>query len=517
MRDNGNNRGMSRRGFLEFGAVAALAAGAGLAGCGRSEGNASQVDDIKWNKEADAIICGFGAAGVAAAIEITKAGGSAIILEGSGAAGGATRLSGALVYMGGGTRLQKACGVEDSVENMKAYVSAVTKPVGGDQKLLDIYCNNSVALFDWLEANGVKFDEAADIDGYNVVAPNGISLEYSGNERGWEYAKVAKPAPRGHTPHHDDKTSGGAALFDPLKAAAEKGGTEVLYNAMATELIQDSTGKVIGVYATVNDEVTAFKANKAVVLTTGAFTLNRDMLADFCPEGLIANPTAAPTDMGTGIKMGMKIGAGLRGMGQASMQRFIYMFGTGPTSGILVDKRGVRIVDEGAYGNWAGRAIYELTPEAAYLIMDNDMANDLNPMFGKYMTLVAEEDTIEALAGAIGLEAKTLTASVRRYNELAASGSDDDFHKNPKFLKQIATPPFHAADVSASQCSNHTLGGLKINENSQVLDTEGEVIAGLYSAGRNACAIFGNYPGSGNSIAEGLIFGRIAGQHIASL
>lgn len=518
---------LTRRNFLCLGGAAALASGASLVGCAPQQktqqstmANTSaggSVEGISWADEADAVVCGYGAAGVAAAVEVIEAGGSALVLEMSGEPGGATRMSGGLVYLGGGTRLQKACGLEDSVDNMKAYVKAVGKPVAADEAMMDLFCEKSPELFDWLEAHGVVFDEAADTEGRNVVGPAGISLEYSGNERGWEYAQVATPVPRGHTPRHQDMAEAAAGLFDPLATCAEEGGARVIYNAEVTSLIQDEAGRVVGVWAIVDGENKAFRATKGVLLSTGAFTLNEEMCADYCPEGVVATgKTAHPNDMGSGIKMGLAIGAATRGMGQASFQRFIYIFGNGPTRGMLVDKRGVRIVDEAAYSNWVGRAIWTMSPEKAYLVMDDEMAQDLDPLFGSTMEIAASADTIEELARAIDLDEAALANTARRYNELAEAGEDVDFHKDPAFLAPLVKAPFHAVSLDASQASFHSLGGLKINEKAEVISVSGEIIPGLYSAGRNACAIFGNYYGSGSSIAEGLMFGRFAGQSIAA-
>lgn len=525
---NNSGRRLSRRGFLGLGGAAALVAGASLAGCAprsgataedkmASTGAAPSIEGIEWADEADAVICGYGAAGVAAAVEVTEAGGSALVLEMAGEPGGATRMSGGLVYLGGGTRLQKACGLEDSIDNMKAYVKAIGTPVAAEEAMMDLFCEKSPELFDWLEAHGVEFDEAADTEGRNVVGPTGISLEYSGNERGWEYAQIATPVPRGHTPRHQDMAEAAAGLFDPLAACAEDGGARVLYNAEVTSLIQDETGRVVGVWATVDGEPKAYRATKGVLLSTGAFTLNEEMCADYCPEGVIATgKTAHPNDMGSGIKMGLAIGAATRGMGQASFQRFVYIFGNGPTRGMLVDKRGLRIVDEAAYSNWVGRAIWTMSPEKAYLVMDDEMAQDLDPLFGSTMEIVASADTIEELARALDLEEATLANTMKRYNELAEAGDDADFHKDPAFLAPLVKAPFHAVNMDATQASFHSLGGLKINEKAEVISVSGDVIPGLYSAGRNACAIFGNYYGSGSSIAEGLMFGRFAGQSIAA-
>lgn len=517
----------SRRDFIRNAALA----GAGLAGAGLLAGCAPKtaVDsasasggvsagDVDWDKETDVVVCGFGAAGVAAAIEAVEAGASVTILEIAAEGGGATKLSGGVVYMGGGTRLQKACGVEDTVENMKAYVKAVTIPSGGTESLVDLYCEQSPDLCDWLEAHGLKFDEAAELEGHTVTASQGIGLQYTGNERGWEYASIATPVPRGHSPQSTGELKGGGAMvFDPLKESVEKAGADIMYKTEATSLVQDETGRVVGVRAESDGKEIAIKALKGVVLSMGAFTMNDEMIADYCPEGLgIVQRTACPNDMGTGIKMGLKVGADLHGMGISNIQQFLYLSGRGPASGLLVDKWGLRFIDEVAYGSWIGRAIYHHTPEAAYLVFDSAMREDHAAYLKDGVAVTFEADTLEELAQKMGVPESSFVASVDRYNGFAADGSDEDYHKDPLFMEALVTPPFCAIDMSVTKCNFHTLGGLKINEKAQVVNTEGKAIDGLYAAGRTACAIFGRYPGSGSSIAEGLIFGRIAGKEIVA-
>ena len=519
--------GVSRRDFIKSAAFAGAGlTGAGLlAGCAPREASDSakastggvSVDDVEWKKEADVVICGFGAAGAAAAIEALEAGSSVTVLEMASEGGGATKMSGGVVYMGGGTRLQKACGVEDSLENMKAYVKAVTNPSGGTERLVDLYCEESVGLCDWLESHGLKFDEAVELEGHTVTAPKGIGLQYTGNERGWEYASIATPAPRGHSPQSTgDLKGGGAMIFDPLKERVEESGADIMYQTEATSLIQDEAGRVIGVRARGDEGEIAIKALKGVVLSAGAFTMNEDMVADYCPEGIgLAQRTACPNDMGTGIKMGVRVGADLHGMGIANIQQFLYLPGRGPASGLLVDKWGLRFIDEAAYGSWVGRAIYHHTPEAAFLVFDSEMRED----HAEHLESVAvtfEADSLEDLARQMGVPEKSFVSSVNRYNGFAEAGDDEDYHKDPLFMKPLAVPPFCAIDMNVSTCSFHTLGGLKINEKSQVISIDGSPIDGLYAAGRTACAIFGRYPGSGSSIAEALIFGRIAGKEAAA-
>lgn len=417
--------------------------------------------------------------------------------------------------MGGGTRLQKACGIDDTLDNMKAYIRAVTEYTGGDSDLCDLYCEESLPLYDWLEEQGVVFDEKADTDSHLVVAPQGIGLEYSGNERAWEYERIAKPAPRGHSPHFEEGSKGAESLFAYLRASVEQSGTDILYETEALDLVRDGSGRIVGVLAESDKKRIAVRANKGVVLATGAFVLNDEMVADQCPVAAVTGSRSGhPNDQGSGIRMAQRMGAGLKNMEHANITCFLYMYGI--ASGVLVNRYGQRFIDESSYGGWVGKAIYRQTPEKAYVIADQTLMASVSETHLKNLSIAGQEDTIEKLAETVGLEPNALASTVERYNDFAAAGSDNDFHKTVEFLTPVSTPPFYAIDFSIGHCSCRTLGGLKTDANAQVVDCDGKPMAGLYSAGSNACAIYGDYPGSGTSIGQALVFGRIAGKTAAA-
>ena len=498
---------LSRRNFVKAASVGAAALAATSAATALADEAANAES---WDEEADMVVIGLGAAGSAAAVTAIENGLSVAVVEHAGRGGGSTILSGGLLYMGG-TKLQAELGVEDSADNMLAYV---TKSAGldADPDLVKIFCSGSGDLYDWCVDHGMTFDGTVDTEGHNVIAPAGVVLSYSGNERAWEYEQVATPAPRGHSPN-----GGGAGIFEPLEKTVEEKAS-VHYNTQGTGLVTDDAGAVVGITAVDADgNELRIKANKGVVVSAGAFTMNDAMLSDYAPYALATSGrTGCQYDDGSGILMGMKVGAATKSLSVPNIQEFIYRFQDMPC-GVMVDFRGHRFLGEDWYGTWIGRNVQQHTPDQAYLVVDSAINEHVDDNLGlQQAVLVAQADTVEDLAAQLGIDAGNLQATLDRYNSLVAAGEDTDFHKSAEYLKPVETAPFYAYDFSLAMCGFHTLGGLKINADAQVVDVEGNPIEGLYAAGRSSNGIFGYYPGSGSSIADALTFGRIAGQSISA-
>ena len=501
----------SRRDFVRgaaCGAVVAAAAGAVSVACADEP---EPAEDVAWDYEADVVVVGFGGAGAAAAIEADAAGATVCVLEETGRGGGSTMRCGGIIYMGGGTGLQTELGIADTPEDMKAYVTAAAGP-SADPDLLAIYCDASLGLYDWCVEQGMEFGGGVDAESHIVEATEGISLHYSGNERADNYAAIAAPAPRGHTP-----TTAALGIFEPLEAKVESFAT-VLYNTKGDSLVTDGSGAVVGVNATDADgNPVAVKANKGVVLSTGAFTYNDQMLSDYAPEALLCgSKTGVETDTGDGILMGIKVGAATRSMSRINISEFMYLYGD-LAAGVMLDARGHRFLSEDWYGAWIGRLVAQYSPDSCYVFIDQPILDAVKQTaYGAYLEPVAQADSIEELAEAVGLPVQNVLDTMERYAAQCAAGTDADFGKDAAYLQPIETAPFYAMITTPVMGSLHTLGGLKINGNSEVLDLAGSPIPGLYAAGRTSCGIFGEYPGSGSSVADALTFGRIAGASAAA-
>jgi 3-oxo-5alpha-steroid 4-dehydrogenase len=198
--------------------------------------SADQIEN--WYYEADVVIAGYGIAGAAAAVEAASAGADVLVVERTGGWGGAAAMAGGFIYLGGGTALQKACGFDDSVENMAAFLNVAMGP-GADENRIADYCASSVDHFDWLVQCGVPFKpEFWGEPGWEPPADQG--LMFTGGENAFPFNTIAKPAPRGHVPQMSDKRagekSGGYMLMKPLVDTATSLGVRSVYNVHVSSL-----------------------------------------------------------------------------------------------------------------------------------------------------------------------------------------------------------------------------------------------------------------------------------------
>ncbi len=507
----GSEMKLTRRELIKgaaAGGVAVIATGA-ISGCGPT--TPSNMPE-KWDREADVVVIGMGGAGAAVAIEAARAGAEVLVLERTPVGGGSTVLCGGLLYMGGGTPLQKATGFEDSVENMYNYMLEAVGD-GADPELIRIYCEKSVDLYNWLTELGVPFKESY-IPGKYAAVPTDDGLAYTGNEMQAKYKNIATPVPRGHHVEGIDHT--GKVLYPPLEAGVKAAGAQIFFEAPVARLVVNPEGRVVGVVAEIDGLDEYVKARKGVALCAGGYGANKDMVKQHCPQYLRSEFfVGTKTDDGSGIKMGQGVGGDLRMMGDAFAYSGIYEFGQSLMKGILVDDKGRRFIGEDNYGSWVGRELIE-GHQRSYVIVDQAMWEAV-PDLGKqyiqeHIKLGGKADTIQELAKLAKINQAVLENTVNFYNEHAAKGVDPEFSKDSHYVAPLGAGPYRAINFPAEYAWFFTTGGLKINGKAEVLDAFGKVVPGLYAAGRNAFAVCAQiYPGSGTSVCEGLTFGRIAG------
>src|SRR6185437_6847414 len=222
-------------------------------------------------------------------------------------AGGTSALSGGLVYLGGGTALQVACGFDDSPENMAAFLRVALGP-GADDDRIDVYCGGSVEHFDWLLSLGVPF-RAAFCDEPDRESADDAGLLFSGGEDSYPFDEIAVPVPRGHKPQWVD--SAGGFLMECLGAAVTTSAARIVADARAEALVLDS-GEVVGVCLHTDDGRRVIRSRGGVVLATGGFIHNDAMVAEHCPLAHVPDPAwriGTPNDDGRGIRMGVGAGA----------------------------------------------------------------------------------------------------------------------------------------------------------------------------------------------------------------
>ena len=476
----------------------------------------AESEITSWDQEADVVIAGYGVAGAAAAVEAARAGAEVLVLERTGSWGGAAAMAGGFIYLGGGTALQKACGFDDSVDNMAAFLNAAMGP-GADEARIADYCAGSVAHFEWLVGCGVPFKaEFFGEPGWEPMGDQG--LMYSGGENAFPFNTIATPAPRGHIPQMSDKKQGelsaGFMLMKPLVDTAAAAGARALYDTRAQRLVVGSDGRVVGVVARRYGDDIAIRARRGVVLASGSFAYNDAMVAQYAPR--IAGRPAASIEQhdGRAIQMAQALGADLAHMDATEVA--MYADPQQLVRGILVNARGQRYVAEDTYPGRIGQLTLYHQDNTAYLIIDGDAQEEaMTSLSPKLMlrppTWVA--DTVADLETEIGVAPGALQATVAAYNEGAARGVDPLLHKKAPWLRPIGSP-LGAIDLSDST-GGFTLGGLATTLDGEVLHVSGTPIPGLFAAGRCSAGLAAWGYASGVSLGDGSFYGRRAGGRAA--
>jgi len=467
----------------------------------------------EWSDDVDVVVIGFGIAGGCAAVTAAAAGARVLVLERAASAGGTTAMAGGHFYLGGGTAVQRATGHDDSVEDMYAYLVAMSREP--DHAKIRAYCEDSVEHFGWLEELGVHFERSY-CPHKAVIQPNTEGLMYTGNEKVWPFNTIARPAPRGHKVPVPGDTQGAAMVIDLLLKRAEALGAEVRYEIGATNLVTDGGG-VAGVAWRRYAERGVIRS-RAVVIAAGGFVMNKDMVAAYTPK-LAEKPFVLGNtyDDGLGIRLGESAGGATKHMNQAFITAPVYPPAVLLT-GIIVNKFGERFVSEDSYHSRTSGFVMDQPDSAAFLIVDE--AHLRRPEL-PLITFIDGWETVEEMAVALGIPAAKLGATLDRYNRFAAQGEDPDFHKQPEFLAPQDCGPWAAFDLSLGKAmySGFTVGGLATTVDSEVIDRDGAVIPGLYAAGACASTIAQDGKGysSGTQLGAGSYFGRRAGAHAAGV
>ncbi len=449
--------------------------------------------DYEENMEADVVVVGGGAAGLSAAITAAEAGADVVLMEKQGITGGSTSRSGGKV-LAAGTPWQEKQGFEDSPEQMYDYLMGFSKGLI-DEKLLKNFCDASAENLAWLEDIGMKVKDVEPI--HSSLTP-------------WRVHNVEGGG--GQTSGH------GGQITVPLTERAEELGVRFVYNTSGKELLANEDGSVSGVKAETADGKTVTVNGKAVILATGGYCSSEEMMArfhDFLPSN--KNTTVPAGNIGEGLVMAEAVGAKNFESEGLQLVYVSYTCGVGinEESGLIVSAAGERVVNEWSYQSHVADALARAkSPKGYYIATDNDP----NPtvQYGITLDSTVKAATVEELAGELEMDPAVLKATVDRYNELCAKGEDEDFGKPAEYMIPLEGDTYYA--IAMNPGSSVTFGGLSINEESQVLNTEDQPIKGLYAAGEVAfTGLFGTeYPCCGMAIGSAVYFGKIAGANAAA-
>jgi len=464
----------------------------------------------RFDEEVDVLVVGLGAAGAAAALEAARSGAETLVLERAGGGGGTSAMSGGVLYLGGGTGLQRACGFEDSPEAMFDYLMASTGDAPDEEKTR-LYCEGSPAHYDWLVAQGVPFKPVF-YHGCSGEPPTDDGLVWSGSERAHPFCELAAPAPRGHVPQMEHQA--GPLLMQKLCAAVEASPARVAGNQRCTALVVAPDGSVVGAVAQSFGEERTIRTRGGVVLTTGGF-INDDALIRH-NQPLVRRckfRVGAEGDDGSGIRLGMAVGGATLHMDAASISLPVTQ-PWGLKRGVMVNAQGQRFINEDVYYGRLGEAALFHQAGRAWLLVDDEVFE--KPEYPRELAAVGE--TPEELGLALGLPPGSLEATLALYNRHAAAGEDPLFRKAADYLVPLTRAPYGAFDctVETSLYAAFTLGGLWTDPDGRVLDPEGAPIAGLFGAGRATSGLAVGSYSSGLSLGDGTFFGRRAGRCAAA-
>ncbi|QFU77583.1 FAD-binding protein [Halioglobus maricola] len=477
-------------------------------------------DITSWDRETDVAVVGFGGAGGCAAIEAADAGASVTIFEVASASGGSTAMSSAEIYMGGngGTRVQKACGFEDSTEDMVTYMMMSAGPQADEAKIRN-YCENSSAHFDWLAGLGVPFKDSFHAE-RAIMCLTDDCLLYTGSEKAYPFREQAKPCPRGHNLEIEGDNGGPLFMKIVTENVEKRDLIEVEYETRALALIVNDDSEVVGLVIRQGKQELNVRAHKGVILCAGGFNMNEEMVQKYAPKLLRGNtPIGNPGDTGTGIMMGMSVGGAAINMHEGFIS-IPYYPPASITGGILVNDKGQRFINEDVYHSRLGQAVLDQPGDRFYFILTVEQYGDYEKFNFMGASIAGTGETIAELEEELGLRKDTLAHTINIYNEDVEAGTDSLFHKAPEWLEKL-TLPLVALDLTPGRGAfvpYFTLGGLDTLPTGEVVDPQRNVITGLYAAGRTACGVVRRADGysSGMSVGDATYSGRMSGKQVAT-
>ena len=501
------------------------------------EGGEDTEGAVLADSEVDVLVIGGGGAGLSAALSASQGGASVILVEKLSALGGNTFRCGGAFNTADPERqkdIQMTEALSSAVEKVLAHEDVSedhAKLKAEVQKQWDEYkASGSTALFDTPEWHALQSIDAGDYEGnvelVRTLTSNTLDTLNWLTDNGVEWTdQVSTVVGALWNRSHQTPNNSGADIIAALEQNTTASGVEIYLDTKAEELIVED-GRVAGAVITnsAGDKVTV-KAGKGVIMATGGFSANVEMRVKYnkqwedIGESLATNNSPGAT--GDGIVMGEAVGANLVGMGWIQLMPLNGVSGGGISgyvnSSLYCNKEGKRFVAEDQRRDVLAAAVLAQTDKLFYIVCDQKEAElrGLTPEVLSYMVdngLLYSGETIAELAENMGVPADALEQTVKEFNEAVKADKPDEFGRTT-WENTIETGPFYAP--SFSPAVHHTMGGLEINGNAEVINTDGEVIPGFYAAGEVTGGIHGTNRVGGNAVPDALCFGKIAGANAA--
>ncbi|MFQ0972834.1 flavocytochrome c [Gilliamella sp. CG35] len=439
------------------------------------------------DKSYDIVIVGSGGAGLASAIRAHDLGASVVVVEKMPVIGGNTNKASAGMNAAE-TKFQKLKGIVDSKDLFYKETLAGGKNKNNPE-LLRYFVENAPDAIDWLDENGIELS--------GITTTGGMSID-----------RTHRPA---------SGAAVGGFLISGLVKNLNKRGIEVMLDTNVTEIVTENH-KVVGVKVVEEDGTNYIIKAKAVVIATGGFSANREMVEKYRPDlkGFVTTNHKGAT--GSGIMILEKLGAGTVDMGEIQIhptveQTTSYLISESIRGGgaILVSQEGKRFVNELDTRDKVSADIIKLPEHYSYILFDQQV-RDENKAVEEYVSndLVVQADSITELANKLSIDANNLSKTIERYNEFVINKQDEDFGRTTGMRHPINTAPFYAIKIAPGV--HHTMGGVTINTETQVLDNDKHVIKGVFAAGEVVGGVHGANRIGGNAVADIIIFGIQAGK-----
>ena len=490
----------SAKGFIDAVNDAAKKAGVTLAKADK-KALKKAARELPKTSNYDVVVIGAGGAGFSAAITAKNAGANVVLLEKMPAVGGNSLISGAEMNVAKNW-VQPKLGINDDSPELHAQDTFKGGDGKGDMKVINVMTHEALDAAKWCrDYLGVRFEDD--------------NLFFFGG-----HSRKRALIPVGHT---------GTEFIAKFQAKADELGIPVITNMKAEELIKDKDGRVVGVKATMDGSEYTFNAKGGVVLATGGFGANPEMVKKYNPKiDERFKTTDAPGSTGEALYMAERAGAQLVNMGYIQtypicdpISGAIELIADARFDGaIMLNQEGKRFVEELQRRDVLSEAILNQTGRYCWVLWNDkigSISNTVKAHANEYEAFTKQGimttcDDLKCIADFTKIPFDQLRKTVKRVSDMAGKGNDKDFNHRAG-LMDMQQGKYYV--IKAVPSTHHTMGGVRINEKAEALTAEGKVIPGLWAAGEVTGVTHGTNRLGGNAYTDIIVFGRIAGEAAA--